>query len=397
MDVEFFIHGVPDGNDFFGLAEDRMYFDSFYSGEAENRLLIQTRISGGKLYCYYNYLIGKNVISYSGRQGSYFGITLRLDQYCIDFSKIYRLLDTAYSLFCVNTLLEQTGSNTKYLVSNFKSAKNQTDRIETKVIGLLQDGFSGNDFTALDKTFNSNSANSTLLKRNLLDCTVENVMSAVKQSGKIAISLSYPSQREKSLTRQYEQKINALKTEYGQQINSIKESYNSEKTRTDSELQQLKSTLKQREEENRQLYKEKQDLESRIREFKQIKRIDELIAPIKGPIALLAEEIQRLSPSKTRIERDGNARPAPASKCGIRERLKGKWLFLLTVALAVIVAIAIGISLMCGIFNKDNDSTKDKTKTYYQTEQPFINNNTESETDTTQHDNDTTDIQNGWE
>lgn len=385
MDAEFFIHGVPDGNDFFGLAGDRMYFESFYSGEAENRLLIQTRISGGKLYCYYNYIVGKNVISYSGRQGSYFGITLRLDQYCIDFTKIYRLLDTAYSLFCVNTLLAQTGSNTKYLVSNFKSAKNHTDRIEEKVIDMLQNGFSGNDFTALDNTFNSHSANSTLLKRNLIDCTVENVMSTVKQSGKIAISLFYPSQREKSLSQQYEQRIN-----------SIKESYNSEKKRTDSELLQLKSTLKQREEENRQLYKDKYDLESRIREFKQIKRIDELIAPIKGPIALLAEEIQRLSPSKTRIERDGNARPAPASKCGIRERLKSKWLFL-TVALAVIAAIAIGISLMCGIFNKDNDSTKDKTKTYYQTEQPFINNNTESETDTTQHDNDTTDIQNGWE
>lgn len=378
MDVEFFIHGVPDGNDFFGLAEDRMYFDSFYSGEAENRLLIQTRISGGKLYCYYNYLIGKNVISYSGRQGSYFGITLRLDQYCIDFSKIYRLLDTAYSLFCVNTLLEQTGSNTKYLVSNFKSAKNQTDRIETKVIGLLQDGFSGNDFTALDNSFNSNSANSTLLKRNLLDCTVENVMSAVKQNGKIAISLFYPSQREKLLSQQYEQKIN-----------SIKESYNSEKTRTDSELQQLKSTLKQREEENRQLYKEKQDLESRIREFKQIKRIDELIAPIKGPIALLAEEIQLLSPSKTRIERDGNARPAPTSKCGIRERLKGKWLFL-TVALAVIVAIAIGIILWCGIFHKDNDGEKSQPQYY---EQPFNGTNTISVLDTTRHDNDTTDIQ----
>ena len=295
MDVEFFIHGVPDGNDFFGLAEDRMYFDSFYSGEAENRLLIQTRISGGILYCYYNYLIGKNVISYSGRQGSYFGITLRLDQYCIDFSKIYRLLDTAYSLYCVNSLLAQTGGNTKYLVSNFKSAKNQTDRIKAKVIGLLQDGFSGNDFTALDNTFNKNNATNTLSRRNLLDCTADNVMSAVKQSGKIAISLSYPSQREKLLSRQYEQKIN-----------SIRESYNSEKTRTDGELLQLKSTLKQQEEENRQLYKEKQELESRIREFKQIKRIDELIAPIKGPIALLAEEIQRLSPSKTRIERESN-------------------------------------------------------------------------------------------
>lgn len=385
MDAEFFIHGVPDGNDFFGLAGDRMYFESFYSGEAENRLLIQTRISGGKLYCYYNYIVGKGVVSYSGRQGSYFGITLRVDEYCIDFTKIYRLLDAAYCLYCVNSLLRQTGGNAKYLVSNFKSAEKQIGRIKTQVFGMLQNGFSGNDFTALDNTFNSHSANSTLLKRNLLDCTVENVMSAVKQSGKIAISLSYPSQREKLLSQQYEQKIN-----------SIRESYNSEKTRTDGELQQLKNTLKQREEENRQLYKDKYDLESRIREFKQIKRIDELIAPIKGPIALLAEEIQRLSPSKTRIERDGNARPAPASKCGIMERLKSKWLFL-TVALAVIAAIAIGISLWCGIFNKDNDSTKDKTKTYYQTEQPFINNNTESETDTTQHDNDTTDIQNGWE
>lgn len=377
MDVEFFIHGVPDGNDFFGLAEDKMYFDIFYSGEAENRLLIQTRISGGKLYCYYNYIVGKDVISYSKRQGSYFGITLRLDQYCIDFSKIYRLLDTAYSLYCVNSLLAQTGGNTKYLVSNFKSAKNQTDRIKAKVIGLLQDGFSGNDFTALDNSFNSNSANSTLLKRNLLDCTVENVMSAVKQSGKIAISLSYPSQREKLQSQQYEQKIN-----------SIKESYNSEKTRTDSELQQLKSTLKQREEENRQLYKDKYDLESRIREFKQIKRIDELIAPIKGPIALLAEEIQRLSPSKTRIERDGNARPAPASKCGIRERLKCKWL-IPTVALAVIAAIAIGIILWC-VFHKDNDDEKSQPQYY---EQPFNGTNTISVLDTTRHDNDTTDIQ----
>ena len=377
MDVEFFIHGVPDGNDFFGLAEDRMYFDSFYSGEAENRLLIQTRISGGKLYCYYNYLIGKNVISYSGRQGSYFGITLRLDQYCIDFSKIYRLLDTAYSLFCVNTLLEQTGSNTKYLVSNFKSAKNQTDRIETKVIGLLQDGFSGNDFTALDNTFNSHGGNSVLLKRNLLDCTVENVMSTVKQSGKIAISLSYPNQREKSLIQQYEQRIN-----------SLKEEYISEKRKADGELSKFKSSLKQKEYENQQLYKDKYDLESRIREFKQIKRIDELIAPIKGPIALLAEEIQRLSPSKTRIERDGNARPAPASKCGIRERLKVKWLFL-TVALAVIAAIAIGISLLC-IFHKDDDGAKSEPKYY---EQPFKGNNTISIPDTTRHDNDTTDIQ----
>lgn len=377
MDVEFFIHGVPDGNDFFGLAEDKMYFDSFYSGEAENRLLIQTRISGGKLYCYYNYIVGKDVISYSKRQGSYFGITLRLDQYCIDFSKIYRLLDTAYSLYCVNSLLAQTGGNTKYLVSNFKSAKNQTDRIKAKVIGLLQDGFSGNDFTALDNTFNSNSANSTLLKRNLIDCTVENVMSTVKQNGKIAISLSYPSQREKLLCQQYEQKIN-----------SIKESYNSEKTRTDSELQQLKSTLKQREEENQQLYKDKYDLESRIREFKQIKRIDELIAPIKGPIALLAEEIQRLSPSKTRIERDGNARPAPASKCGIRERLKGKWL-IPTVVLAVIAAIAIGIILWC-VFHKDNDDEKSQPQYY---DQPFNGTNTISVLDTTRHDNDTTDIQ----
>ena len=129
-------------------------------------------------------------------------------------------------------------------------------------------------------------------------------------------------------------------------------------------------------------------MESRIREFKQIKRIDELIAPIKGPIALLAEEIQLLSPSKTRIERDGNARPAPASKCGIRERLKGKWLFP-TVALAVIAAIAIGISLLC-IFHKDNDGEKSQPQYY---EQPFNGTNTISVLDTTRHDNDTTDIQ----
>lgn len=104
MDIEIFVHGVPNGQSFWGKEEDRNYFGNFYgqSGSDAVKYLIQTRSSNGKTYCYYNYLVYQNVIGNDGREGSYFGLSIRFDAYCKDFIGIYKILDTVFTAHVLN-------------------------------------------------------------------------------------------------------------------------------------------------------------------------------------------------------------------------------------------------------------------------------------------------------
>ena len=78
MKVDLFVFGVPNGEDYWGPEEDRKYFGNFYDqSNDEVKFFIQTRLSGGKPYCYYNYMVYKshdsnisNVVAFDGRDGS---------------------------------------------------------------------------------------------------------------------------------------------------------------------------------------------------------------------------------------------------------------------------------------------------------------------------------------
>ena len=114
MEVELFVHGVPSGEGFWGKEEDRNYFGTFYDHSSDEvKFLIQTRALKGKPYCYYNYLVYKtvgsqapNIVANDGRDGSYFGITLRLDAYCKDIVNMYRILDTVFNVYVMGNLLK---------------------------------------------------------------------------------------------------------------------------------------------------------------------------------------------------------------------------------------------------------------------------------------------------
>ena len=118
MEVELFIHGVPNGEGFWGKEDDRNYFGTFYDHSTDEvKFLVQNRASKGKLYCYYNYLVYKtvgsptpNVVAYDGRDGSYFGLSLRLDAYCKDVMNMYRILDTIYNIYVCGSLLKMEKS-----------------------------------------------------------------------------------------------------------------------------------------------------------------------------------------------------------------------------------------------------------------------------------------------
>ena len=77
MTVDFILHGVPNGQDFWGANDDNHYFSTFYVQKSEREYLsIEARKVSGKSYCYYNYLKYNNVTASDGRAGAYLGILL---------------------------------------------------------------------------------------------------------------------------------------------------------------------------------------------------------------------------------------------------------------------------------------------------------------------------------
>ena len=91
MDVEILLHGVPSGQDYYGLKEEQKLAESFYTSSIESvKIVVEARKNGTTPYVYYTYLRYKNIVGAGGRPGSYIGITLRLDMYYTDVILAYR-------------------------------------------------------------------------------------------------------------------------------------------------------------------------------------------------------------------------------------------------------------------------------------------------------------------
>lgn len=261
MEVDLFIYGTPLGADFWGKKEDKIYFDALYDGSSDKqKLLIQTRILNGTPYCYYNYLVYENVVDNNGRSGSFFGMSLRFNAYCNDVTALYRILDTVFNMSVVGNILEFNKSKLRYIVSDFASASKTINQIETITFQFIQHAFSANSFSSL-AGFSGGTKKCPIF--NLYDCTNDNILSAIKQYGKLAISPFYP---------------------YSKDIASLN---NSEKTIT-----ALKGQIKQYQAECSRL-------EAHIKNSaEQTKRLHSIIAPIQAPIAELAKLFQQLTPQK---------------------------------------------------------------------------------------------------
>ena len=308
MDVELFVHGVPSGEGFWGKEDDRNYFGTFYDHSSDEiKFLIQTRILKGKVYCYYNYLVYKtvgatapNIVANDGRDGSYFGITLRLDAYCKDFVNMFRILDTVYNVYIIGTLLKMEKTKLKYMTPDFASASKQLEEIEKTTITLIQNAFSNDSFTRLEG-FTTNGGNCP--SYNLYDCTPEKVMSTVKQCGRAALSPYYQSVKEVSIQQQCNAQVQTIQQQYEARIKADAEKRAKEKdeinqtlSSTKSQLSQLQHEMEKKDGTINELNNEITRLQSEIKRNGQNKKVAQIVAPIKQPIAELAKVLKSLAP-----------------------------------------------------------------------------------------------------
>lgn len=287
MNVEFFVHGVPNGEDFWGKNEERNFFGTFYNNgngaeSDKQKFLIQAK---GR-YFYYSYLIYDSVKAYDGRDGSYFGMTLRFDAYCCDFMSIYRILDMVFNSYVIDKLLVVYKSKLKYSVPSF--AGFDIKGMENKVFALLNDTLRGKRFENVACI----SSTGQVHKRNLYDCTEESVVADIRQYGKIAVSPYYPSLKESTMQQQCDSKIKTVQQQCKAQIDEItlKENTANDTIITlRNQITQLNATLQQKSNKIDELQQKVNDLNNTLARERQNKNIDELVNQIKEPVSSLAE------------------------------------------------------------------------------------------------------------
>ena len=346
MTVDFILHGVPNGQDFWGANDDNHYFSTFYVQKSEREYLsIEARKVSGKSYCYYNYLKYNNVTASDGRAGAYLGITLRFDAYYKDILNIYQLFEIVYNNL-LDTIFEKNGEAIKYKISKFEAADSNLNEIKKKVVNLIQLSATAKDFTALNDSFFNNEDKT--LPAFLLDCTPDNVLQALKKYGKIDVSKYYPSNNEAKKMRNIEERFIATISqkdkdleEKNQQISKIVDDCQNLKTNLSAEkeevlrlgkvvsekentikkneaslkqvdelkskIEKLTTTLQTKENEIKQKEKEINQLKIERDSYKENRKLIDLVKEIKMPLITLANYAGRQSSSSYNKPRNDSA------------------------------------------------------------------------------------------
>ena len=203
MDLELLIHGVPDGQDYYGITEEQTNVGLFYDSSAESvKFVIEAKKHGNKAFAYYSYLRYKGMIGAGGRSGSYFGLTLRIDEYYQDALHIYSLLDILFKRYIVGTLLTPSGEGYKYIVPHFATKAAEIEKAQQALIQLIQTCVPAK-FMGIDSSFIH--PNTSVANGNIMDVTEGAILASVKKYSKVVLSPDYESNIEKECKKRIQE------------------------------------------------------------------------------------------------------------------------------------------------------------------------------------------------
>lgn len=283
MQADLIFSGVPKGEDYWGPIEDQYYFSTFYTVNKDqgNRFLVEVRKSGNKAYSYYNYLLS-NTIDNENRSGGYFCMSLRLEMFCKDVVKLYHFMDMIFNKYVLNNVLVLSSNSFRYQIAKFEQKKNDILSCQNGLLELIQSYMTGNDFLAIDDSFNQTKLN--VPEFNFSDCTKEFVLDAVKRYAAITCSTTALLQRE----------YNAQQT-FKTRLASATEAKDQELVKTKNDLQDSKDKCVKLQKEidqlNRDIENKNKDIKQKELEIKQNalrQNVSQIVSQIKEPINKLA-------------------------------------------------------------------------------------------------------------
>lgn len=370
IDVKLYTHGVPSGQSVWGIdKDDSHYIESFYGRKSNEpiEMFVEVQQFSNAQYCYYTYIRKGNVVGNSGRTGSYFALTVRINYCYADIKNIYNMLDAAFNKFIVGQhIVDITGNTIKYKITDFAEADSILNALEKEIIHYLEQFSSNPDFISL-VGFKANGSNGMEFV-NLLECD-ENLVVKLKNGVSLSISCLHCTKREAKIIKEKEEKIAEVNRNASQQIMDIKQkaqkdidAANKEKKQSIetirnqyknadlriSSLQEinenLTSRIKNLEESEKRLKKEIENTKNNREDYSKIKKELEkkkiLLNEIKDTFSKLnlkAEE-EQTSNNEPREEPVKDKNPKTKSIVGLLN-------LCLTVVVLVVLIVFIGINL----------------------------------------------------
>lgn len=320
--AEFVFHGVPQGFDVWGTSGDS-YYESFYNildtfKNAQSAFVVEIRKDSTKFCSYYSYIRPQNVIAEGGRSGSYFGMSLKVEEnYCTDVHSLFNLFDTIYTQKISRRLLSNNENSERYLIANFKDVEGELTEISKLAISQIVANFEG-DFEVIDSTFTKQNASKSVYY-NINDVNCETFFNATKIYGKVYVSPVYTSkdaiiasllssdQKYQEIKREYEDQIDVLKKDSKQipglqqkliTISNDLSTVKSENQRLSAELNSLKSSNSSLKQDNAKL---RQDVD-RLKKCSNIGTVADRLEP---DLSEMLEILRSVRPNN--VHRNGSS------------------------------------------------------------------------------------------
>lgn len=216
MELRFIVSGVPAGENLWGEQKDDTFLGTMYVPSKQSyKFDIRLNKSENAIYAYYHYLVYNNINDFEGRDGSYIGLTVRIDRYCTDYKTIYNVLDTIYRKKIIGTILQPVnGGRYQYTCQTFEKKDSELKEIEKFLRANLGTVLVADDFKNIPSLPNGKGQ----IRLNPEDANEREVMNAVGQNGSCSISSEYESRSSISIAKEEFKKGSSSRQ---QEINSM--------------------------------------------------------------------------------------------------------------------------------------------------------------------------------
>lgn len=219
LNISLFVHGVPHGQKTFGATgDDQAFLGSFYGPkwDAPEILKVDVMSFGNAAYTYYSFIKGINVCDVNGREGAYFGLTLKMNAVYVDIQNIYSILRAAYYKMCVGLCVSDNGSAINFKVSEFTPIENELKQIEKHVINYISEFSTADDILPFNKLRINVGGQPPLL--NLHECARANGLKTLQQFGKVVVSPYYPSAQTAQIIAQSKNELQTMRQQFQQEL-----------------------------------------------------------------------------------------------------------------------------------------------------------------------------------
>ena len=348
MNVEFQIHGVLSSGQKTWKQEDQDYYKQFYSDQTEDVLMIVEIVNRSHgVSTYYNYLRNNNILS--ARDGSYFGMTMRIDgAFCRDVKSIFMILDNLFNKMMVGSLLAQKGEKYEYAIDSFASQNDYLLQVEKQFSNMLNAFCSPQDFFEISSAYTSQGMKQCI---NASEITIPMAVETIKQRAKLYLSPTYQSKAAQKKIADAKAEAEAAVADANARIKAAEDAHSKSRQEQEQECESLKKEKKALEEARNAANQKYRELEKKVQKAELNTSINAKISEIKQPLIQLAGLMAK------RFQEDtyGNVqeKPQPHNK----ERKEDKLLVWLPWA----ICIFLGIALAGTIWYMGGDKSTDQS------------------------------------